>query len=112
MFAAFRKHLVGLMSVGFIWGAQIPSASAQVDPFIGQAMLFSGSFCPQDWAPANGQLLPISRYQALFSLLGTTYGGDGRLTFGLPNAEPVTTLKSGAVFTMCIALHGVYPSRN
>ncbi len=60
-------------------------AKAQSDPFTGQMMYFAGNFCPRDWAEANGALLPISSNSALFSLLGTMYGGDGRTTFGLPD---------------------------
>lgn len=56
-----------------------------MDPFIGQLILFAGNFAPRGWAFCNGQLLPISNYSALFSLLGTTYGGDGRTTFALPD---------------------------
>jgi microcystin-dependent protein len=53
--------------------------------FLGQLMLFPFSFAPQGWALCAGQLLQISQNQALFSLLGTTYGGDGKATFGLPD---------------------------
>lgn len=56
-----------------------------MDPFLGEIRLFGGNFAPQDWAFCNGQLLPISQNQALFSLLGTQYGGDGRTTFALPD---------------------------
>lgn len=55
------------------------------DPFIGEIKIFAGTFAPRNWALCNGQLLQISQYTALFSLLGTTYGGDGRTTFGLPD---------------------------
>ena len=51
-----------------------------MEPFIGQLMLFGGNFAPRGWAECNGQLLSISQYTALFSLLGTPYGGDGRTT--------------------------------
>jgi microcystin-dependent protein len=54
-------------------------------PFIGQIQTFGFSFPPRGWALCQGQLLPISSYSALFSLLGTTFGGDGRSTFGLPD---------------------------
>lgn len=47
--------------------------------------MFAGNFAPRDWALCDGQILPISQYQALFSILGTNYGGDGRTTFGLPD---------------------------
>ncbi len=55
------------------------------DPFIGEIIMFAGNFAPRGWAFCQGQLLPINQYQALFSILGTTYGGDGRYTFGLPD---------------------------
>ena len=56
-----------------------------MDPMMASIMLFAGNFAPRGWAFCDGQLLPISQYSALFSLLGTTYGGDGRTTFGLPD---------------------------
>lgn len=55
------------------------------EPFLGELKLVSFNFPPKGWALCNGQLLPINQNQALFSLLGTTYGGDGRQTFALPN---------------------------
>ena len=54
-------------------------------PFIGEIRMFGGNFAPQGWAFCNGQLLAISQYDALFALIGTTYGGDGVTTFGLPD---------------------------
>jgi microcystin-dependent protein len=56
-----------------------------MDPFIAQIMLFGGNFAPRGWAFCDGQLLQISSNQALFSIVGTTYGGDGRVTFALPD---------------------------
>lgn len=55
-----------------------------MEPFIGMIVMFGGNFAPRGWAKCDGTLLSISQYQALFSILGTTYGGDGRTTFGLP----------------------------
>ena len=55
------------------------------EPFLGEIKIASFNFAPKGWALCNGQLLPINQNQALFSLLGTTYGGDGRVNFGLPN---------------------------
>ena len=55
------------------------------DPFLGQITLFAGNFAPYGWADCDGQLLSIPAYAALFSLLGTEYGGDGRTTFALPD---------------------------
>jgi microcystin-dependent protein len=54
------------------------------DPFLGQVQMMSFNFAPKGWAQCNGQLMPINQNQALFSLLGTTFGGDGKTTFGLP----------------------------
>lgn len=56
-----------------------------MDPFIGQILMFAGNFAPRGWAFCDGQLLAIAENTALFSILGTTYGGDGRTTFGLPD---------------------------
>ena len=55
------------------------------EPFLAEIRIFAGSFAPRSWAFCDGQLLPINQNQALFSLVGTTYGGDGRTTFGLPD---------------------------
>jgi microcystin-dependent protein len=57
------------------------------EPFIAEIRIFAGNFAPRGWAFCNGQLLPISQNTALFSLIGTTYGGDGRTTTALPNLE-------------------------
>ncbi len=57
------------------------------EPFLGELKIISWNFPPKGWAFCNGQLLPINQNQALFSILGTTYGGDGRTTFGLPNLQ-------------------------
>ena len=65
------------------------------DVFIGQIKLFGGNFAPRDFAFCDGSLLPIAQYTALFSLLGTTYGGDGRTTFGLPNLEGRVPIHAG-----------------
>jgi microcystin-dependent protein len=56
-----------------------------MEEFIGTVKLFAGNFAPRGWAFCQGQLLPISNYSAVFSLLGTTYGGDGRTNFALPD---------------------------
>jgi len=58
-----------------------------MDPFVGEIRIFAGNFAPMGWAQCNGQLLPISQNTALFSLLGTTYGGNGTSTFALPNLQ-------------------------
>ena len=57
------------------------------DPFVAEIRIFPFNFAPKGWAFCNGQILPISQNTALFSLLGTTYGGDGRSNFALPNLQ-------------------------
>lgn len=61
------------------------STSSAQEPLIGEIKMFAGNFAPRGWAFCDGQLLPISQNSALFSILGTTYGGDGRTTFALPD---------------------------
>jgi microcystin-dependent protein len=73
----------------------IPKASAQSDPYLGQITMFAGNFAPRGWAFCDGQLLPISSYDALFSILGTTYGGDGRTTFALPDLRGRVAMHAG-----------------
>lgn len=66
-----------------------------MDPFIGEVILFAGNFAPRGWAFCDGQLLPINQYSALFSILGTTYGGDGRTTFALPDLRGRVPIHEG-----------------
>jgi microcystin-dependent protein len=65
------------------------------DPFVAEIRMFGFNFAPTGWAQCNGQLLPISQNTALFSLLGTMYGGDGKSTFALPNLEGSVPLMWG-----------------
>ena len=65
------------------------------EPFIAEIRIFAGNFAPRGWAFCNGQLLPIAQNTALFSLIGTTYGGDGRTTTALPNMEGRTPMHPG-----------------
>jgi microcystin-dependent protein len=58
-----------------------------MDPYIGEIRIFGGNFAPRGWALCNGQILNIVQHTALFSLLGTTYGGNGQTTFALPNLQ-------------------------
>lgn len=66
------------------------------EPFVAEIRIFAGNFAPSGWAMCNGQLLPISQNTALFSLLGTTYGGNGTSTFGLPNLQGRVPVDQGA----------------
>ena len=65
------------------------------DPFLGEIKMFGGNFAPRGYAFCSGQLLSIAQYSALFSILGTTYGGDGRTTFGLPDLRGRSPVHSG-----------------
>jgi hypothetical protein len=69
-------------------------------PYISELKLVSFNFAPKGWALANGQLLPINQNQALFSLVGTTYGGDGRVNFGLPNLQSRVPIHMGNGFSL------------
>lgn len=66
-----------------------------MEPFLAQIVFFGGNFAPRGWAFCEGQLLPINNYQALFSLLGTIYGGDGRTTFALPDLRGRSIVSPG-----------------
>lgn len=65
------------------------------EPFIGSIVMFAGNFAPRGWALCNGQLLSISQNTALFSILGTTYGGNGQTTFALPDLRGRVPLQAG-----------------
>ncbi|MDX6614752.1 MAG: hypothetical protein QOD75_3938 [Blastocatellia bacterium] len=109
-----------------------PDSGGGAEPFLGEGRLFAFDFAPSGWASCNGQLLRINQNQALFSLLGTTYGGNGQTTFALPDLrgaipihtdplvlgesvnavspEPSTEPSSGfLILNYCIALQGIFP---
>ena len=65
------------------------------EPFVGEVRMFAGNFAPRGWAFCDGQLLAVSQNDALFSLLGTIYGGDGRTTFGLPDMRGRLAMHAG-----------------
>ena len=66
-------------------------------PFVGEIRMFGGNFAPAGWMFCQGQLLPISENETLFNLIGTTYGGDGQSTFGLPDLQGRAPLHSGTL---------------
>src|SRR5205809_451086 len=70
------------------------------EPFLSEIKIMSFVFAPKGWALCNGQLLPINQNQALFSLLGTTFGGDGRVNFALPNLQGRTPIHVGSGHTL------------
>src|SRR5688572_168900 len=65
------------------------------DPYIGEIRMFGGTFAPAGWAFCNGALMPISENDALFTLIGTTYGGDGQETFGIPDLQGRVPIHAG-----------------
>ncbi|HLG15595.1 MAG TPA: tail fiber protein [Blastocatellia bacterium] len=70
------------------------------EPFLSEIRIFSFNFAPKGWALCNGQLLPINQNQALFSLLGTTYGGNGQTNFALPNLQGNVPIHMGSGHTL------------
>jgi microcystin-dependent protein len=79
------------------------------DNFVGEVRAMPFGFVPQGWAPCQGQLLQVEGNTALFALLGSTYGGDGKATFALPTLAPI----KGQTGTLqyCIAIGGIFPPR-
>ena len=86
-----------LVALGVLLGSFQPAGAwaGGIDPFIGEIMWVPYNFAPRGWAECNGQLIPIAQNTALFSLLGTTYGGDGRTTFALPNMQGRLLIHAG-----------------
>jgi len=80
------------------------------ETYLGDVRAMSFGFAPRGWAQCNGQLLPIAQNQALYELLGTRYGGDGKASFGLP-ALPGVPAQGSAALTYCISLRGTFPMR-
>ncbi len=80
-----------------------------MDPFLGQIRLVPYNFAPKGWEFCEGQVIPISMNQALFSLLGASHGGDGTTNFALPNLKGK---EPGPNMHYCIAVVGQYPSRH
>ena len=69
-------------------------------PYIGEIRMFAGNFAPDGWMFCSGQLLPISEYETLFQLIGTTYGGDGQSTFALPDLRGRIPIHQGNSFVL------------
>ncbi|WP_299113730.1 phage tail protein [uncultured Winogradskyella sp.] len=87
------KKIITLLILAFAL-CSVNLSNAQ-EPFIGEMRMFAGNFAPSGWALCDGQLLPIAQYQALFSILGTTYGGDGETTFALPDLRGRAPVHAG-----------------
>lgn len=81
-----------------------------MEPFLGQVCFFAFMFTPRGWHECDGAVMSIAQNNALFALLGTQFGGDGRSTFALPKIAPIQS-EHGAPVKAYIALEGIFPSR-
>lgn len=84
------------------------TASAQ-EAYVSQIVPMAGKSCPRGWKAADGALMQIAQDRVLFGLIGTTYGGDGKTTFALPNLKGGTIGPAAQPITWCIAVNGIYP---
>lgn len=105
MFRTFRSAMVAAI-LGI--GLTVHTPAKALDFYLGQVLLMGTNFCQRDTLPADGRLLPISQHTPLFALYGTTYGGDGRTTFGLPNLKGKEPAKG---MRYCVVVAGIFPSR-
>jgi len=92
------NYMIALQGLFPCRNADVGCSMPDTEPFLGEIMLYSGSLIPNGWALAHGQLLPIAQNQALFALLGTQFGGDGRTTFALPDFRGVTAIGANDLF--------------
>lgn len=99
--------------------ATIASGASAQENYVGQILLFGTNYCPTGTIAASGQILPINQNTELYSLFGTTYGGDGQTTFGLPdlrtkdaNGQPIGPGLPGAGMLHCVVERGYYPPRD
>ena len=90
-----RQLALAFLLLGASLGIAAPAKAQAVDPYLGEIIYVAYEFCPVGWAETNGQLLPIAQNQALFALLGTFFGGDGRITFALPDLRGRVALHAG-----------------
>ena len=89
------KFLLAAAACGSMLAVSAPEAAAGPDDYLGEIMTVGFTFCPRGTMEANGQLLAINQHQSLFSLFGTTYGGDGRTSFALPDLRGRTVVGDG-----------------
>src|SRR5215208_4854821 len=135
-----QSPFVALNFILSLYGTPPSQPLSQGDPLLGEVRMTAGAGVPPGWAPCEGQVLPLSQNTALFSVLGTTYGGDGKSTFALPDLRGAMPMCSGegpgpspqpdsvgeriaagdpqdndlrgyAVLAFCIAMEGTYPAR-
>ena len=105
---------IGLLTaaaLGLLALPAVPAWAGAYDSYMGEVITLANKYCPANTMKAAGQMLPVRSYQALFSLIGTTYGGDGITTFALPDLPP-TKSTQGAPLISCIVTMGVYPQEH
>ncbi len=90
-----RKSLKRNLLVASLAFASLPASACTTDPYLGSICTFGFDFCPRGWAAADGSLLSIAQNTALFALLGTTFGGDGRTTYALPDLRGRSIVGTG-----------------
>ena len=106
-----KRTLIIALATAF---AASSGGTAQAESMMGTVSTFAFGYCPKYWAAADGSLLSIQQYSALYSLFGTQYGGNGTTTFALPKVSVLTAPGSGGSrkLTVCVATSGIYPSRD
>jgi len=92
--------------------AASPAHAQQNRKYLGEIFIMPGSYCPQGATEADGKLLPIATFQALYTILGTSYGGDGATNFAVPDLRPPRDSSRPSGLRYCIALVGDYPVRS
>ena len=102
MLKNYSRSLFCAGLVGFLSSLALPQTAFAdaVQPYVGEIVCGGWNFCPLGWAACNGQLMPISENTTLFSLIGTTYGGDGQQTFAMPDLRGRTMLHQGSGFVI------------
>jgi len=90
-------------------GFAVTAVQAQIVPYIGSIIALGAKFCPENWLQADGRHVPIPQYEALFKVIGTTYGGDGQKNFALPKLTGGTFGPEKHPLTWCIAEEGAMP---
>ena len=90
-----RNFITSVFLLVILFSLFAGSSYGQQEGFIGEVKMFAGNFAPRGWAFCEGQLLPISEYQSLYAIIGTTYGGDGRTTFALPDLRGRVAIHPG-----------------
>ncbi|MBF0324480.1 MAG: tail fiber protein [Alphaproteobacteria bacterium] len=103
-------RLAGLVVLAGGFLLPSPARACGPEPYIGEICSFAGTYCPEGYLPADGRTVPISSHQALYSLLGSRFGGNGSSTFALPDMREQKSA-GGQYLSVCIAVQGLYPPR-